>query len=201
MEGGNYGFRGPLNKTWTEDHGTHWHQELPGVAPLLYRIGAGAPCGLLIYEGTLLGPKDRSQPIHADAGKRILAMYALEERGAGYEAHAEDVLNMGSDTWARPVDVAAAPDGSLYVADWYDPGVGGHQMGDLEGNKGRIYRVAPTGNKPSVPAFDVSSAAGLSAALASPNMSRNFLAYTAIKAQGESAVPLLQAACSGPTPS
>ena len=33
MEGGNYGFRGPLNKTWLEDRGTHWHMELPGVAP------------------------------------------------------------------------------------------------------------------------------------------------------------------------
>src|SRR5262249_50262883 len=110
------------------------------------------------------------------------------------EAHAEDVLNMGSDTWARPVDVAAAPDGSIYIADWYDPGVGGHQMGDLEGNKGRVYRVAPTGNKPSVPALDVNSTARLPAALSSPNMSRNFLAYTAIKGQGQAALPLLQAA-------
>ena len=80
MEGGNYGFRGPLNKTWSEDHGTHWHQELPGVAPLLYRIGAGSPCGLLVYEGTLLPAKYRGQLMHADAGKRIVAMYPLEER-------------------------------------------------------------------------------------------------------------------------
>jgi hypothetical protein len=44
-----------------------------------------------------------------------------------------------------------APDGSLFVADWYDPGVGGHQVGDLE--KGRIYRVAPdvSGYKITVP--------------------------------------------------
>jgi putative membrane-bound dehydrogenase-like protein len=194
MEGGNYGYRGPLNKTWSEDHGTHWHQEVPGVSPLLYRIGAGAPCGLLIYEGTLLPAKYRGQPLHADAGKRKVAMYALEERGAGYEARSEDVLNMGDDTWARPVDVAAAPDGALFIGDWYDPGVGGHLMGDPEGARGRVYRLAPTGNKPVVPALNLTTDAGLSAALASPNQSRQYLAYTAIKAKGAAAVPMLQAA-------
>ena len=59
MEGGNYGFRGPLNKTWTEDRSSHWHTEVPGVAPLVLRLGAGAPCGLLIYEGALLPAKYR----------------------------------------------------------------------------------------------------------------------------------------------
>jgi putative membrane-bound dehydrogenase-like protein len=182
MEGGNYGFRGPLNKTWTEDHGTHWHQEMPGVAPNTFLIGNGAPCGLMIYEGTLLPAKYRGQPFHADAGKRKLAMYVLEERGSGYEARSEDVLNMGDDTWARPVDAAVAPDGAVFVGDWYDPGVGGHLMGDPQGAKGRIYRVAPTGNKPVVPALNLTTDAGLSAALASPNNSRQFAAYTAIKA-------------------
>jgi putative membrane-bound dehydrogenase-like protein len=182
MEGGNYGYRGPLNKTWTDDHGTHWHEEVPGVAPNAFRIGHGAPCGLMIYEGTLLPAKFRGQPFHADAGKRKLAMYVLEERGAGYEARSEDVLNMGDDTWARPVDAAVAPDGAVFIGDWYDPGVGGHLMGDPQGAKGRIYRIAPTGNRPTVPALNLTTDAGLSAALASPNNSRQFVAYTAIKA-------------------
>jgi glucose/arabinose dehydrogenase len=46
-----------------------------------------------------------------------------------------------TDQWFRPADVCVAPDGSLIVADWYDPGVGGHQAGDL--TRGRIYRIAP----------------------------------------------------------
>jgi putative membrane-bound dehydrogenase-like protein len=195
MEGGNYGFRGPLNKTWTEDHGTHWHQEIPGVAPNTYIIGNGAPCGLLVYEGTLLPAKFRGQPFHADAGKRKLAMYAIEERGAGYEGRSEDVLNMGEDTWARPVDAAVAPDGAVFVADWYDPGVGGHLMGDPQGAKGRIYRIAPTGNKPTVPELNLTTDAGLLAALASPNNSRQFVAYRAIKALPEARqLTVLQAA-------
>ena len=192
-EGANYGYRGPLNKTWLEDRGTHWHQELPGVMPNLLRLGAGSPCGLLVYEGTLLPAKYRGQVFHAEAGKRILAMYSISNEGAGYRAVSEDVLNTGADTWSRPSDAAVAPDGAVFVADWYDPGVGGHNMGDMEGNRGRIYRLAPTGNRPTVPALDLTSDAGLTAALSSANPTRQYLAYQAIKAKGAAGAPVLQA--------
>jgi putative membrane-bound dehydrogenase-like protein len=68
MDGGNYGFRGPLNRTWLEDRGTHWHTELPAVVPVVARLGAGSPCGLLVYEGTLLPSPYRGQLLHAEAG-------------------------------------------------------------------------------------------------------------------------------------
>jgi putative heme-binding domain-containing protein len=38
-------------------------------------------------------------------------------------------------------------DGTILVADWYDPGVGGHGMGD-ERCYGRILRIAPKGHSP-----------------------------------------------------
>jgi len=191
MDGGNYGFRGPMNKSWLEDRGTHWHIELPGVAPVVLRLGAGSPCGLLVYEGTLLPPQYRGL-LHADAGKRIVAAYPLTVDGAGYSATIQEVLNGGTDTWSRPTDVAAAPDGAVFVSDWYDPGVGGHQMGDPDGGRGRIYRLAPTGNKPVAAKLDIQTPAGLTAALGSPNPSTEYAARTAIIAQGQNAVPMLQ---------
>jgi putative membrane-bound dehydrogenase-like protein len=192
MEGGNYGFRGPLNRTWLEDHGSHWHQEVPGVAPVLYRIGAGSPCGLAVYEGTLLPAKYRGQLFHADAGRRTIAMFPLTVEGAGFTARSEDVVNGGDDTWSRPTDVGVAPDGAVFMSDWYDPGVGGHQMGDPDGSRGRIYRLAPAGNRPLVPKVDLGSPAGLASALGSPNQSARYLAHTAITAHGRGAVPVLQ---------
>ena len=45
------------------------------------------------------------------------------------------------DTWFRPSDICAAPDGSVYVSDWNDAGVGGHNMADQKraDMTGRIF--------------------------------------------------------------
>jgi putative membrane-bound dehydrogenase-like protein len=200
MEGGNYGYRGPRHRTFLEDGGTHWHLEVPGVVPQVERLGAGSPCGVFFYEGMLLPERFRSQFFHVEAGRRVVEMYPLTDDGAGFTGTKADLVNMGDDTWARPCDAAVAPDGSVYVADWYDPGVGGHQMGDPEGKRGRVYRVAPIGHQPRVPTLDLNSTAGLTAAFRSPNDTIKYMSYTAIKAQGQRALPLLQAAWSGTDP-
>jgi putative membrane-bound dehydrogenase-like protein len=188
MEGGNYGYWGPGGRRWREDRGTHFHQENPGVVPNIARLGAGSPCGLLVYEGTLLPGRYRHQPIHAEAGKRVINTYLIERAGGGYGLTADATI-AGADTWFRPSDVAAAPDGAIFVADWYDPGVGGHNMGDIR--RGRIYRLAPAASKPTTPALDLDSPEGLTAALASPAQSVRYLAFTKLSEQGGGALPLL----------
>ena len=45
-----------------------WHQRWPGVTPNMLHTGAGAPCGIIVYEGDLFGEKYRGALIHADAG-------------------------------------------------------------------------------------------------------------------------------------
>ena len=166
MQGGNYGYWGPGGKRWQEDRGTHFHQELPGVVPNILRLGAGSPCGLLVYEGSLLPERYRGKLLHAEAGKRSIRMYSPAANGAGFEAGVDDIVST-DDTWFRPSDVTVHPDGSVFMADWYDPGVGGHNMGDTQ--RGRIYRLAPAGHKPGVPA----------PALDSPNQSARYAAWDA----------------------
>ena len=83
MAGGNYGFRGPNGRTWQEDGGTHFHQELPGVVPNMLRLGPGSPCGLVVYEGTLLPEMYRGQLLHAEAGRRLIARYPCPGRRCG----------------------------------------------------------------------------------------------------------------------
>ena len=49
-----------------------------------------------------------------------------------------------SDTWFRPVDIKPAPDGSLFVADFYEAKIahGGHNDGVIDRDTGRVYRLA-----------------------------------------------------------
>jgi putative membrane-bound dehydrogenase-like protein len=224
MEGGNFGFTGPNGSNWGRDKEqykaafpnltkaeAHWHLRWPGIVPNLLNTGAGAPCGICVYEGDLLPEPYRGALLHCDAGPNIVRAYitrpgggpgpadfmkpvspdeakAFKEQasptaGAGYEAAAIELVK-GNDNWFRPDDVCVGPDGAVYIADWYDPGVGGHATGDTGAKDnwhtlhGRIYRLAPDGYTPSAPPkLDLDSVAGQVAALNSPNLATRYLGY------------------------
>jgi putative membrane-bound dehydrogenase-like protein len=169
MPGGNYGYhpRGPGQ--------SHWHEEQPGVVHKILRTYFGSPTGMCIYEGDLLPEKYRGFPLHVDAGPRQARSYMLKRAGAGYEVDREDIVN-STDNWFRPSDICNGPDGSVYIADWYDPGVGGHGMGDT--TRGRIYRLAPKGHKVANPKVDLEKPEGILAALGSPNQTIRVMAQT-----------------------
>jgi putative membrane-bound dehydrogenase-like protein len=177
MEYGNYGYKDELTGAGWRTPRTnleadvplqHWHQNDPGVVPNLLMTGGGSPCGICVYEGSLLPERFRGSLVHCDPGPNVVRAYHVKPAAAGYTATAETVIDGSADRWFRPSDVCVAPDGSLIVADWYDPGVGGHGMGDTE--KGRLYRIAPKGSQWSVPTADFGTVAGSVAALASPNL-------------------------------
>jgi putative membrane-bound dehydrogenase-like protein len=196
MEYGNYGYvdemtgagwrtkRTNLEKTVPEQH---WHLNDPGVVPTLLLTGAGSPCGITVYEGTLLPKVFHGQMIHADAGPSVVRAYPVVKDGAGYKATETVSILDGSkkNNWFRPADVCVAPDGSLFVTDWYDPGVGGHAQRDLD--RGRIFRVAPKSTQYSVPKYDFKTADGAVEALKSPNLAVRYLAWTALHHMGAKA--------------
>ena len=198
MEYGNYGYgdertgagwQAPRTNIESEIPHRHWHQNDPGVVPNLLLTGNGSPTGICVYEGALLPQRFRGSLIHCDAGPNVVRAYHVKPQAAGYEASMEAVVDGSGDRWFRPSDVCVAPDGSLIVADWYDPGVGGHGMADTQ--KGRIFRIAPRGSKWSVPPVDFSTTAGAVAALASPNLSTRATALERIARQPEEASALL----------
>ena len=199
MDYGNYGYKDEMtgaswsaNRTNIEDSIPlrHWHLNDPGVIPNLLQTGAGSPTGMVIYEGSLLPAQFQNQMIHSDPGPNVVRSYPVKKNGAGYTAEIINILKGERDQWFRPADVCVAPDGSLIVADWYDPGVGGHQAGDQQ--KGRIYRIAPKGSKYSVPKQDFNTAAGAVAALQSPNLAVRHHAWEALTRLGGTAVPELE---------
>ncbi len=177
MPGGNYGYhpRGPGQ--------SHWHEEQPGIVHKVLRTGFGSPTGIAFYEGSLFGPKYTGALLHCDAGPREVRWFFRKPRGAGYEL-GKEVLLTSSDNWFRPSDVCVAPDGSIFVADWYDRGVGGHGMGDPF--DGRIYRITPRGHKGyTVPEVTPETNEGILAALASPNLATLHIAMTRIRQLGK----------------
>jgi putative membrane-bound dehydrogenase-like protein len=194
MDYGNYGYTDEMtgagwqaNRTNIEEEipRRHWHLNDPGVVPNLLQTGAGSPTGMCIYEGDLLPEVFRGQMIHSDAGPNVVRSYPVTKDGAGYKAEIVNILEGVGDQWFRPSDVCVAPDGSLMVADWYDPGVGGHQAGDL--NRGRVFRVAPPSTIYKSPTFNYQNTEGAIAALQNPNLSVRWKAWTALHKMGETA--------------
>ena len=194
MEHGNYGYKDEMTGEGWRAYRTgmaaeiplrHWHQNDPGVVPNLLQTGAGSPTGMVFYEGTLLPSRYQNQMIHTDAGPRVVRAYPTQPAGAGYTAHQDTLMVSLGDLWFRPSDVCVAPDGSLIVADWYDPGVGGHKVGDLE--RGRLFRISPSNSPFNVPAQDYSTPKGATKALKSPNMATRYLAWKALEGMGKTA--------------
>jgi len=195
MEYGNYGYKDeftgaswqtPRTNLETEIPLRHWHLNDPGVVPNFVQTGGGAPTGICVYEGNLLPAKFRGAPIHCDAGPNICRAYLPTVSGAGYTGEIVDILSGTRNKWFRPSDVCVAPDGSLLVADWYDPGVGGHRMQDIA--HGRLFRVAPPDAPRYVsPQVDVSTVEGATQALQSPNMATRYLAWNALMKFGPAA--------------
>jgi putative membrane-bound dehydrogenase-like protein len=176
MDGGKYGYRTPGSPR-------HWGEDIPGMVPKLVGTGNGSPCGLMVYEGSLLPKEYQGAVLEAEAGPRVINYFPLTRHGAAFRT--EHKIMLGSDDpWFRPVDVTAAPDGSVFVADWYDGGVGGHAFRDQ--STGRIFRVAPKGADSKRVTEDFSTIAGLITALKSPNVATVDVARRVLIERGQS---------------
>lgn len=197
MEGGDYGwFGGPPPKVPPgTPFGEHWHfrGHIPGFVPATLVTGFGSPCGICYYEGDAFGGEFKNVPLHADAGPREVRMYPHQNYGYGQQAASRVWISSDGDNYFRPDDVCAAPDGSLYVSDWYDGGVGGHAYNNPD--QGRIFLVRPRGKqlariaKPGPYANVPDAIEGLK----SPNLATQYLARERLLAEGQASVPALEA--------
>jgi putative membrane-bound dehydrogenase-like protein len=227
MEYANFGFSSmDGQRSWQADRRpgqtvpvAEWRQDDPGMAPAGDVYGGGSPTGNVFYENGALGAAFEGSFFPADAGRNEIFWYKPTRQGAGFaldrkifvttnvkQQYAGSDFVMGSsgvtravETLFRPSDIAVGPDGAIYISDWIDPRVGGHQ--DLDDSlSGAIYRVAPKGFVPRVPKFDASTIEGQITALRSPAVNVRAIGFEGLKARGAAAVNAVAALLKDPNP-
>jgi putative membrane-bound dehydrogenase-like protein len=196
-----------------------WRQEDPGSMPAGDVYGGGSPTGIAYYENGALGEKFNGTLLSCEAARNVIFGYQPLLDGAGFKLERHDFVTTnpekefdgadftggskkkltaiapGTDVLKfnfRPSDVCVGPDGALYIADWTDSRVGGHQTND-DAASGVIYRVAPKGFKPNVPQFDLSTIDGAVTALKSPAVNVRSLGFEKLKSSGAAAFDALAA--------
>jgi putative membrane-bound dehydrogenase-like protein len=215
MEYANFGFSSnDGQRTWKADRRpgqdtptAEWRQDDPGSAPAGDVYGGGSPTGNVFYENGALGDDWIGTFLACEPGRNVVFSYQPKLEGAGFQLDRKDFVTSNAEgKWAgsdflggsnsvnedtatlfRPSDIAIGPDGALYISDWYDGRVGGHQDLD-ETCSGAIYRIAPKGFQPKVPTIDIETTAGQIAALKSPAPNVRHLGFNALAAQGEAVI-------------
>jgi putative membrane-bound dehydrogenase-like protein len=227
MEYANFGFSSnDGQRSWQADRRpgqttpvAEWRQDDPGMAPVGDVYGGGSPTGNVFYENGALGAAFEGMFFAADAGRNEIFSYKPARQGAGFaldrkvaittnvkQQYAGSDFVMGSSTTMgqtmtlfRPSDIAVGPDGAIYVSDWIDQRVGGHQ--DLDNTvSGAIYRIAPKGFVSRVPKFDEKTIEGLITALRSPAVNVRAIGFDGLKARGASAINAVAALLKDPSP-
>jgi putative membrane-bound dehydrogenase-like protein len=118
--------------------------------------GGHVTCGGIVYQGNSFPEPFRDRYIAANLLSHSVQWHELEPCGSTFTAKFGGELLASNDSWFAPVDVALAPDGALFVADWHDERTA-HPDPDATWDRtnGRIYRLQAEGAKP-LPSFDLS---------------------------------------------
>lgn len=201
-----------------------WRQEDPGVMPAGDIYGGGSPTGVAYYENGALGEKWRGTLLIGEPGRNVIFSYQPKRKGASYSLDRSDFVTTnptgdfdGSDFVGgvrkqdkrkkneighflfRPSDLCIGPDGAIYISDWVDPRVGGHDTQDGSAS-GVIYRLAPKGFKPTVPAITLDTIDGAVTALRSPAVNTRWLGFMTLKGKGPEALAAVLKLLQDPDP-
>jgi putative membrane-bound dehydrogenase-like protein len=143
------------------DTGEAWSDVRDGVSDRTSAAGGGhAHIGLMIYQGSRWPEAYRGGVFTLNLHGRRINHDHLAPSGVGFTASHGDDLCFIADPFFRGMDLIAAPDGSVFIADWSDTGEC-HDHDGVHRSSGRIYRLTYGDASPTRPphlAADGSSA-------------------------------------------
>ena len=152
VQGGYYikGFskHGPLHNPHT--YGYFEHVKHEGHA------GGHVTCGGIVYQGGAFPETFRNAYIGPNLLSNAVYWSTLEADRSTFKTRYVDTLLSTDDIWFRPIDSLTGPDGSVFVADWYDQRAN-HVIPEDTWDKsnGRIWKLIYRGTK-QVEKFDLS---------------------------------------------
>ncbi len=131
VRGGDFGYRFSIGRKGLHPF-TSWNGEIAGKLPMTAGTGE-APSGILAYESAGLPEEYVGDLLGGSWGDHRIDRFRLKQKGASYESVAEPLIVGGEEF--RPVGIATAPDGSLFLTDWVLREYKVH-------GRGRIWRIS-----------------------------------------------------------
>lgn len=124
------------------DHAWWGHE--PGIQDDTSDAGGGhAHCGAMIYLGDNWPDRYRNQIFFNNIHGNRVNMDRLVRDASGYIGKHGDDLLLSNDRWFRGINLRTAPDGSVYLIDWYDRNACHRVNPEIwDRTNGRVYNIS-----------------------------------------------------------
>jgi putative heme-binding domain-containing protein len=175
--GGTRGFYYPQGSYSSKNWGKHGPLTNPYAFGFFHQMQCVGddrrfPQAFMIYEGGLLPEEYDGNVIAPNAMVNLIWNSKRISDGSTYRTEDLENLTESPDRWFRPVYGGVGPDGSIYIADWYDTRLSHvSPFDDWHKESGRVYRIFPEGSPPRYALGDLHTcpAEALLESLAHPN--------------------------------
>jgi putative membrane-bound dehydrogenase-like protein len=150
VQGGYYwksfGKHGALHNPYTFGYFEH--------VPYQHFTGGHVTVGGIIYQSDALPPEYHGKYISGDLLGHSVQWHTLSRWGSSFKAAYGGELLVPHDTWFASSDATVGPNGSVYVADWFDKRTAHPDPdADWDRSNGRVYEIFEPGRVGGSPTF------------------------------------------------
>lgn len=137
----NFGKHGPLHNPHTYGHFLDVKKRTP--------VRTGPSTGGTIYKGHTFPRRFRGAFLCGDFLGHTASWWTVKPFASTFEANFGGLLVDSHDTWFGPTDFCLAPDGSVFLCDWFDKRTAHPDPdADWDRSNGRVYKIEAPGTKP-----------------------------------------------------